>query len=33
MLQNFEYPSSSSPLLKLIKHTSSREGGELGGAS
>jgi len=36
ILQNFKHPSSSSPLLKLIKHTSiflSREGGELGGVS
>ena len=36
ILQNFKYPSSSSPLLKLIKHTScspSREDGELRGVS
>jgi hypothetical protein len=35
ILQNSKHPSSSSPLLRLIKHTSSssREGGELGGAS
>jgi len=31
IFQNFKHPSSSYPLLELIKHTSSsREGGELG---